>query len=192
MKKNRFYHFALLFCLCQFAALFASAQTNPPGIAYVSIEGAKTGQFKGNSIAEGNEGKIECIGFRYSVSVPHDTESGKSSGKRVQNPLVIIKNIDYSTPQLLQAAYSNENLKTVVIEFYKKLSNGQPGNISYRITLTNASISLISQYGGTAFADNNAGNLATNGNLVEEITLTFQKISIENLVGNTTAADDWK
>jgi len=190
MKKNHFYLFFLLVLLCQFAALVASAQTNPPVIAYVSIQGAKIGLFKGNSITEGNEGKIECIGFRYSVSVPHDLGSGKSSGKRAHSPLVIIKNIDYSTPQLLQAAYSNEILKSVVIEFYKKNAEGRP-NVYYKITLTNASISQISQYGGTASAENST-NTVNNGNTAEEITLTFQNITIEHLIGNTSAVDNWR
>jgi type VI secretion system Hcp family effector len=92
---------------------------------------------------------------------------------------------------LLQAAYTNENLKSVVIEFHKKSSGGQPGNITYRITLTNASISLISQYGGTALPDSN-GNLVNNGNMAEEISLNFQNIVVENLIANTSATDDWK
>jgi type VI secretion system Hcp family effector len=92
---------------------------------------------------------------------------------------------------LLQAAYNNETLKTVVIEFYKKSSNGQSTTLSHKITLTNASISLISQYGGTATPDNNS-NQVNNGNLVEEISFTFQNIVFENLVANTSAVDDWK
>ncbi len=190
MKKNHFYSFVLSVLMCQFIPLFASAQANQPVIGYVTIQGEKTGQFKGNGTSEGNEGKIECIGFRYSVTVPHDAESGKSSGKRQHSPLVIVKNIDYSTPQLLQAAYNNEVLKTVVIEFNKKSSSGQ-ATVFYKITLTNATISLISQYGGTASADNN-GNLVNNSNLDEEVTLNFQNISFENLIGNTSVRDDWK
>jgi type VI secretion system secreted protein Hcp len=189
MKKNHIYHFVLMLFCCQFAALFASAQTTQPVIAYVSIDGAKTGQFKGNATSEGNEGKIECIGFRYLVAVPHDAENGKSTGKRQHNPIVLIKNIDYSTPQLLQSASANESLRTVVIEFLKKSADGRQ-NIFYRITLTNASISQISQYGGVALAD--GINLNGNGNLFEEVSLTYQSITVENLIGNTSATDDWK
>ncbi|MDB5133784.1 MAG: type secretion system effector, Hcp1 family [Mucilaginibacter sp.] len=189
MKKNHFYHFALLVLLSQFATSFVLAQTNQPIIAYVSIDGTKTGVFKGNAVTEGNEGKIECIGFRYSVAVPHDVSSGRSSGKRQQSPFVIIKNIDYSTPQLLQAAYNNETLKTVTIEFTKKSADGRQ-TIAYRVTLKNASISLISQYGGTASADNGV-NLTNNGSLFEEVTFTFQDIQSDHLIGNTTAMDSW-
>jgi type VI secretion system secreted protein Hcp len=189
MKKNHIYCFVLMILFCQFATLFASAQTTQPVIAYVSIEGAKSGQFKGNATTEGNEGKIECIGFRNLVTVPHDPESGKSNGKRQFTPIVIIKNIDYSSPQLLMSAFTNETLKSVVIEFTKKNSSGGQSTY-YRITLTNASISQISQYGGIALSD--GINLNNNGNMFEEVSISFENIAVENLVGNTSAADNWK
>jgi type VI secretion system secreted protein Hcp len=189
MKKNHFYHVVLLVLFCQFATLCASAQTSQPVIAYLSIEAAKTGIFKGNATTEGNEGKIECVGFRYGVTIPHDVESGKASGKRQHSPIILIKNIDYSTPQLLQSAYSNEILKNVVIEFLKKDREGRTTTY-YKITLTNATISQISQYGGIASPDN-AINLNNNGNMYEEVSLTFQSIQFDHLVGNTSAIDNW-
>src|ERR1700733_6285930 len=183
MKKYHFYHFLVLLVIFQFAALFASAQTTQPVIAYASIEGQKSGIFKGNAITEGNEGKIECIGFRYLISVPHDMESGRASGKRQHTPIVLIKNIDYSTPQLVQAAGTNEILKSVVIEFYKKTSDGRQ-QLYYRITLTNASISQISQYGGTALGDSGY-NMNSTGNTYEEVSMTYQNIQFEHVIGNT-------
>jgi type VI secretion system secreted protein Hcp len=189
MKKNHFYRVVLSALFCLFATLFASAQTSQPVIAYLSIEGAKTGIFKGNAVTEGNEGKIECIGFRYGVTIPHDVESGRSSGKRQHSPIVIIKSIDYSSPQLLQSAYSNEVLKNVTIEFLKKDREGRTSSY-YRITLTNATISQISQYGGIASADNTI-NLNNNGGMYEEVSLTFQSIEFDHLIGNTSAVDNW-
>lgn len=138
---------------------------------------------------EGNEGKIECIGFRYSVAVPHDAASGRASGKRQHSPFVIIKNIDYSTPQLLQSAYNNEVLKSVLIEFVKKSADGKMSTF-YKVTLTNASISLISQFGGTAQGDSGFNPNSTGGHY-EEVSLTFQNIQIDHLVGNTSVVDGW-
>lgn len=189
MKRKQFYCLALLLLLSFFAIGFASAQTAPPIIAYVTIEGAKTGTFKGNAVTEGNEGKIECIGFRYSVAVPHDAASGRASGKRQHSPFVIIKNIDYSTPQLLQSAYNNEVLKSVLIEFVKKSADGKMSTF-YKVTLTNASISLISQFGGTAQGDSGFNPNSTGGHY-EEVSLTFQNIQIDHLVGNTSVVDGW-
>jgi len=190
MKKIHFYSFVLPVILFLLVPLFTLAQTNPPVIAYLSVEGAKTGQFRGNSTAEGHEGTIECIGFRYAVTVAHDIGTGRSSGKRQHSPVVIVKNIDYSTPQFLQSSYSDEILKTVVIEFFKKASDGRL-TVYYKITLTNASISQISQFGGISSPDG-ISNTGNSTNAQEEITLTFQNITIEHLIGNTTAIDNWR
>jgi len=190
MKKHHFYHLLVLFVLCQFTALVASAQTSQPVIAYVSIDGQKSGIFKGNAIMEGNEGKIECIGFRFLISVPHDPESGRSNGKRQHMPVVLVKNIDYSTPQLLQALCTNEILKSVVIEFYKKASDGRQ-QLYYRVTLTNASISQLTQYGGTALGDSGY-NMNSTANTYEEVSMTYQNIQFEHVIGNTAATDDWE
>ena len=118
-------------------------------IAYVTVTGATTGKFKGGTTSKGNEGKIECTGFRYSVSSAHDAASGQPTGRRTQEPVTIIKQFDSSTPQLLQALYTNEVLRTVVIEFYKKSPTGTEV-LFYTMTLTNATISSIAQNGGTA------------------------------------------
>jgi type VI secretion system secreted protein Hcp len=180
MKKNQICRSLLLAGLLFTTTLFASAQTV---IAYVSIEGAKTGQFKGGSMTRGNENKIECIGFNYAVSSPHDVASGQPTGRRTEQPVRIIKPFDASTPQLLQALYTNEVLKTVTIEFYKRAANGMETPF-YTIKLTNATISAIVQTGGTA--SEKASNIPS-----EEISLVFQKIEVTNTEGKTSATDDW-
>ncbi|HEY4327644.1 MAG TPA: type VI secretion system tube protein TssD [Mucilaginibacter sp.] len=186
MKNKYYYQSALLFVLCQFTVLLSFAQVNEPVIGYITIQGTKTGTFKGSGTTKGNEDKIECIGYRYSVSVPHDVATGLPTGKRMHGPFEIIKNVDGSSPQFLQAAYSNEILKSVLVEFFKKNAKGQL-YISSKIKLTNASISQISEYGGVAVRD----KLLPNTVPQEQITLTFQKIEFENSDAKTSASDDW-
>jgi len=181
MKKSQFYRIVLLVLLSLSVTFFASAQSV---IAYATIVGAKTGNFKGGSRSKGNEGKIECIGFDYSVVSPRDPASGLATGKRMHRPVEIVKFIDGATPQLLQALYSNESLKTVTIEFYKKSPNGQ-SVLYYRVRLTNATVSQISQAAGTSSG-------STKGTPAEHISLVFQKIEIDNLEAKTSAADDWE
>ena len=180
MKKKQIYRSLLLAGLLLTTALFASAQSV---IAYVTINGAKTGAFKGSAITTGNEGKIECIGFSYSVSSPHDAASGQATGKRVEQPVRIIKSFDSSTPQLLQALYTNEVLKTVTIEFYKKSATGME-TLFYTVTLTNATVSAIVQNGGTA-------SEKTTALPSEEVSFVFQKMEITNVEGKTSATDSW-
>src|SRR5205085_12033059 len=69
-----------------------------------------------------------------------------------------------STPQLLQAAYSNEVLKTVTIDFVKRGMDGKPV-IFQTITLSNAFVLKVNQFGGTSATEKSlSGN-----NVLEEI-----------------------
>lgn len=181
MTKNQIYRTLLLVGLLLTTTLFASAQTV---IAYVTIDGMKTGQFKGSAMTKGQENKIECIGFSYAVTSPHDMASGQVTGKRVQQPVKIIKPLDASTPQLLQSLYTNEVLKTVTIEFYKRAATGIETSF-YTIRLTNATISALVQTGGTA--SEKVSTVPT-----EEVSFVFQKIEVTNTAGKTSAADDWR
>jgi type VI secretion system secreted protein Hcp len=172
--------------LCLSISLNIQAQVEQPVIALVSVQGTKTGNFKGSSNIKGREGQIECVGYSYSVQTPRDASTGMPSGKRQHSPVTIVKHMDEATAQLLQAAYTNENLKSVAIEFFKVAANGKltPFQI---IRLTNASISKVNQYGGTASPE----KVIPNNNPYEEISFTFQKIEISIIEGKTTATDDW-
>jgi len=182
MKKDQICRGLLFAGLLVTMTLFASAQSV---IAYMTIDGAKTGKFKGSSTGRGNEGKIECIGFNYSVSSPRDVASGQATGKRIHQPVRIIKPFDSSTPQLQNALYTNEVLKTVVIEFYKRSPTGMETPF-YTITLANATISAIVQNGGTASEKVGMPNVPN-----EEISFVFQKIEVNYKEGNISASDEW-
>ncbi len=186
MKKNHFLCFGLLFLVCQFAALVTYAQVNQPVIAFVTIQSAKSGTIKGGSMQRETEGQIECIGFSYTVKSPRDAASGLPSGKRVEGAITITKHLDISTPQLLQMLYTNESLKSVKIDFYKRSATGML-TLFQAIQLTNATISEVSQYGGTLSPD----KLIPNSLVNENVSFTFQKIEFSNIEGKTTAADNW-
>ena len=182
MKKKQIYRIVLLIGVSLFTSLIVSAQTV---IAYVTVTAATAGKLKGGAVSKGNEGKIECTGFRYSVSSAHDPATGQLTGRRTQQPVTIIKQFDSSTPQLLQALYTNEVLKTIVIEFYKRSPTGTEV-LFYTVTLTNATISSIVQTGGTA-----SDKASTTGVPSEEVSFVFQKMEITNVEGKTSAADSW-
>lgn len=182
MKKNHVYRILLVAIVFQFAALVSSAQSV---IAVMTVDGAKTGKFKGTSTMRGNKGKIDCIGYGYQVSSPRDAATGLPNGKRQHQPIKIVKFIDASTPQFLESLYTNEVLKSVVIEFYKKEPDGrmQP---TFVIKLTNATISQVNQSGGVSTPEK-----INPGSVVEEISFTFQNIELTDQASKTTAVDSW-
>jgi type VI secretion system secreted protein Hcp len=114
--------------------------------------------------------------YLFQVSSPRDPATGQSTGRRVYQPITVTKQLNQSSPQILNALATNENLKTVVINFYETTHTGTEVNY-YRVTLTNANISGDKQF--------------TNGSTVsEDVSFVFQKIQQQSLTGGTTFQDD--
>jgi len=151
---------------------------------YVTVTGTKQGVFKGESTQKGREGKIQALAVSYGVTVPRDIASGQASGKRTEQPLVFSKNWGASSPQFFAAAYANEALSSVLIEYYAQSADGSV-KVDHTVKLTNASIVSVLD----SFAETNATG-AADGRDIDTITLTFQKIEITSNSGGTSAIDE--
>jgi type VI secretion system secreted protein Hcp len=157
-----------------------------PYQVYATVTAAKQGVFKGDSTQKGREGKIRVIAVSYGVVSPRDPASGLATGKRTQQPLVFSLNWDGCSPQFFSAAYTNENLTTVLFEYYGTDKTGME-RLDHTVKLTNASIAEIRE----AYAATTPTG-TPDGNDVQTVSLTFQKIEITNTVGSITAVDDWQ
>jgi type VI secretion system secreted protein Hcp len=144
---------------------------------YLRIEGLKQGPFKGG-VARNGSRWIEIIAFSAGAESPRDAASGQASGKRQHKPIVITKEIDEASPQLLQAVTTNELLKEVVIQSVRPDPKGK-GQVYQTITLTNAAIAKVKGVSGK------------NKNEEERFQFTFQKIEVTDVQGKKTATDDW-
>jgi type VI secretion system secreted protein Hcp len=145
---------------------------------FASIEGTKTGKFKGDSKLKAHADETVVLTYGYGVVSPRDAASGLPTGKRMHKPLVITKEIGAASPQILNALSTNENLKTVVVNFWKTDPKTGPLN-TYRVTLTNGSVSEVRQY-------------TANGGALEDVSFTFQRIRQEDLVAKTVWEDSWE
>src|SRR5712691_7349862 len=122
-------------------------------------------------------GQIVLSSYLFQVSSPRDPASGLPTGKRVYQPIMVTKQLNQSSPQILNALVINENLTSVVINFYQTTRMGTEVNY-YRVTLTNADISADKQF--------------TNGSTVsEEVSFVFQKIEQQSLTSGTVFQDDF-
>ncbi|MBS1801104.1 MAG: type VI secretion system tube protein Hcp [Acidobacteria bacterium] len=153
---------------------------------YATVTAAKQGVFKGDSTQKGHEGKIKIDSVSYGVVSPRDAASGLATGKRVEQPVVFSLNWNACSPQFFGAAYSNENLTTVLFEYFSSDKTGVE-RLDHTVKLTNASIAEIRE----AYAAMTPTG-AVDGNDVQTVSLTFQKIEITNTVGGITAVDDWQ
>lgn len=147
---------------------------------YMKVEGTKQGEFKGSVTRNGSRW-IEISSFSYAVKPPLDAATGQASGKRQHKPIVIHKNIDTASPQLLQACTTNEALKEVVFQVTRTGAGGKE-QLYETVTLTNAHIPSAKKIGGKG---------TKNKNEEEEIEFTFQKIVMTDANGKVTASDDW-
>jgi len=110
-------------------------------------------------------GAIPVTGYSHGIVSPRDAASGLATGKRQHKPLLITKELDSSTPLLLKAQITNQDLTSVLIGL---LRNGQQIGT---VKLTHASIASYDAHG-----------------LNETFGFTYQKI--EWTVGGVTVQDD--
>ena len=109
--------------------------------AYLHLKGQKQGEIKGSVTQKGREGTIMVIAANHEIMSPVSTSSGTAVGKRVHKPLVIVKELDKSSPVLYQAMVNNE-LLSAELNFFGISMNAQETKI-YTVVLSNALITDI-------------------------------------------------
>ena len=151
-----------------------------------SIKGVRQGQFKGElRNLKGREDWMAGVRFSMQVSVSRDPATGQASGKHRHQPLSIVKEWGQASPQILQALATAELLNPVVLEFTRTGLSGEEA-VFQRVTLTNALVADVRRY-----LDFTAAPADSVFRELEEILFTYQKITVEDVIGNTTFADDW-
>ncbi len=135
---------------------------------YTSIKGSKQGQFKGETKNTKRKDKwIELVSFEMNSEVPVDQTGGGITGRRTHSPIRITKEFGSSSPQLLDAYWTNEVLSEVVIEALGSPKASGSENVAQRITLTNAQIVDIRPH---------VGRVAIGGKALSDVTFTFEKV----------------
>jgi len=145
----------------------------------MAVVGQVQGTFKGDdfSLARNSAGLINVLAFSAEVISPRDPATGGPTGNRQWKPVVVTHLLGGSSPQFMFSASSNENLKSVVINFYHSERTGKEINY-FRVTLTNANVSDVRQY-------------SSGGDVLEDDSLTFQKIREQDFVAKTDFTADW-
>ena len=165
--------------------VLGSRSTATPATAAVGVRitlavtGQKQGAFKGDDFttAKNAIGLINVLGYSSEILSPRDAATGQATGKRSWKPVMVTHLMGGSTPQFLDAAATNENLKTVVINFYHSNNRGQEINY-YRVTLTNANVSDVRDY-------------TSGGDVLEDDSFVFQKIEEQDFIAHTSFQDSF-
>lgn len=90
-----------------------------PMPAHMELEGKNQGKIEGSCEMQGREGTILVYAMNHKLHIPRDTHSGLPTGKRVHEPLTILKEFDKSSPKLYQALCTGEQFSNVTIKWYR-------------------------------------------------------------------------
>ncbi|MFW9916054.1 MAG: type VI secretion system tube protein TssD [Candidatus Thorarchaeota archaeon] len=164
----------------------AGLTTEDPSVRILMIiRGEVQGIIKGS----GRDGYIECRSFKHSLITPRDDATGDIIGDRQHRPIRITKVVDQSTPLLMHAFITSENLVNMSLDFYRaSLSSEDPGERYYTIRLENAYIGGIQQLS----EDAEMGGEQTGGEgPIEEITFVYRKITWIYLLEGLSTNDTW-
>jgi type VI secretion system secreted protein Hcp len=108
-------------------------------------------------------------GLSHDLVSPRDATTGFPTGKRQHRPVEIRKAVDKTTPLLVQALLTNENLTNVRIA----ILDGKATTMT--IELQNASVASRSQRGRE-----------------ERVAFVYQKVTWTWVDGGVTTQDDWQ
>ena len=154
--------------------------------AYLRLTGDIQGEINGSVTQAGREDSIMVIAFNHEVESPRNATSGLATGKRQHKPLIITKEIDKSTPLLMNALTNNENLSEVILQFWRPSRSGKEFQF-YTIELTNARIVDIHQEMLNNKYPENMQHAER-----EHISFVYQKITWTYEDGGITSTDDWE
>ncbi len=154
--------------------------------AYMRLTGEKQGEIKGSVTQAGREDSIMVIGFDHEVESPRDAASGLPTGKRQHKGLTIIKEVDKSTPLLMNMLANNEGITEWELRFWQPSTTGQEFQF-YTIQLYKASVAKIKvEMLNNKYPENMQHKER------ESITFCYQKIVWTYEDGGITAEDDWE
>jgi type VI secretion system secreted protein Hcp len=153
--------------------------------AYLRIFATRQGEVRGSVTQKGREGTILVTGVFHSVVGPRDPVTGRPTGKRMHKPIVVTKDLDRSTPLLLDILSHNESIARWELQFYRSVAIGVERPV-FTVQLTNATISSIQ------FTMLNVRNRALSRvPEQEEVAFTYEKIVWTWNDGGLSAGDDW-
>jgi type VI secretion system secreted protein Hcp len=139
----------------------------------------------GSSCVVGREGSIEVLSFNHALHVLSDSSTGKLMAGRVHDPIVIVKEIDRSSPVLYMAVARGKTLRSGVLRWYRIVDGGTEEEY-FRMEMSNIKIVSVSPY-----VPNIKDETSRAQNHLESVAFCYEKITWTYLDGNLIFADGW-
>ena len=156
-----------------------------PMPCYLTVEGEKQSAIEGSVQVKGHEKTILVQAVDHTIDIPRSPQTGLPTGKRVHGAMTVTKEIDKSSPKLFQALTSGEQLKTVMLEFYRISKDGTEEKY-YTVKLEKAILTSMKSWTPNCLDPDNRqmGHM-------EDISFTYEKIVWTFTPDGIEAEDSW-
>ena len=179
----------------------ATASAGPSPRIFMQVTGQKQGLIAGAAqagklISPSVAGQIPVYAYSMSGAEPVDSQSGLPTGRRIYKPVSVTIAWSNASIGLIQAMAGNENLKSVVIDFYEPYASGK--SVKWRkyteVRLVNAEIVGIDDNAAmsTPLTPNGLDGSTAHNMHMETVRFAFQQIEWINATGSMMTEDDWQ
>jgi type VI secretion system secreted protein Hcp len=131
----------------------------------------------------GRENSIECFQFTHRAYVPRDPATGASTGRRLHDPIVIVKRIDKASPLLMRGLINNQ-LAEGEFRFYRSDPLDGTTQHYYTVAFKQGRVVGVKDYVLDTLAEATAAQPP-----LEEIAFIFTRIAWTYVDGNLTVED---
>ena len=161
---------------------------------YLTLSGSNQGDMsKGATGADSvgtmsksdHEDEIQVQAFKMNMTVPKDPQSGQPTGRRIHTGVTLTKVLDKSSPMIMQALATGEQIEKATFKFFRTSTSGTQEHY-YTIELEEGLITDVTTWFPNALQPENAplGHM-------EDVSLSYKKITATHEVAGTSGADDW-
>jgi type VI secretion system secreted protein Hcp len=144
-------------------------------------------EYPGSCEKEGREDTSDVFEIEHHVHAPFRSEDGMPAGVRVHGPLRVVKQIDKATPGFHKALCTAQNLKQVVLSFYRIDPASRSEQEYFKITLKKARIVDIQPYMPMSFVPANESYRH-----MEQVSFVYEEIEWNWLPDSVIEQDSWR
>jgi type VI secretion system secreted protein Hcp len=145
--------------------------------AYLNLTGSVLGKIEGSVSTPGHQGSIRVLEYRHELVSPHDPGSNMPTGRRQHAPLIVLKEIDRSSPLLKSCLVANEDISNWNLGLWRAGPGGR--EVRYHsIELTHARVVSVR----SEFVD---------AREIEHVAFTYKSIRWTIAEGGISAEDSW-
>ena len=165
-----------------------------PVPAYLTLSGDNQGDMSsgatgadsvGTLSKSDHENEIQVQAFKINMMVPKDPQSGQPTGRRVHTGVTFTKVLDKSSPMIMQALATGEQIKNATFKFFRTSSSGEQEHY-YTIELEEALITDVTPWFPNCLDPAN-GSISH----MEDVSMSYKLINETHEVAGTSGADSW-